>query len=1067
MTPLTLFPGNSGQLELSASVSADQENFPANSDSEADTATSTVTVLAFAGSLQAAANLSLTVSLENPSYAPTQSQLNLPVVNINTNGTGIVDKTTDVPGTVTITSADGQTTYLPNASDTDDTATFHLHGNSTLLMPKKAYDVSLNTSLDLLATMGLTCPYVTSSGNSTCDKSKKYILLANYDDKTFLRDWSASALANAIPSGGAYLAYTPGSPTPSGTSTLTWWAPHSLFVELYLNGVYEGNYQLIEEVKVDSHRVNITEMTDTDTSGTALTGGYLSEIDQHQDEDFIWVTPQGVDMGLIDPDFSPEIAAQTSYIQSYVDDAEDALFGSTYTSATTGWRAYFDEASAVNFYIVNDIMGNVDGGDFYSSDYYYKDLNNPLLYMGPIWDFDISSGNVNYESIVDPTVPWMQTEAPWYKQWFTDPTFKAAVVQQWNALKNGGVFSSWLTSITQESATLEQSQANNFGRWPMQGIRVWPNAEAAGSYSGEVGFLTNWIDTRMGYLDAEFNSKSPTSTTLNLPSGTLRTGVPATFTAQVNGGTSPSGAVTLFAGSAIAGTGSIDGSGTATIVATLQPGGYTVRAVYNGDSGNALSTSASSSLTVLPALANSAVNLNSSSSSVGPDSAVTLSASVVGNSSSTTPTGAVEFVASGTILGTANLSGGAATFTTTALPSGTDAVSALYMGDSTYSSSSSNAINITVQTGTALTFNTTPAGVPYEIDGQTYTAPLTVTFVAGSTHTISTASETNAGQQNTFVSWSDGGAASHTITVPATATTYTATFTASYLLNAVVNPPTGGTVTAAPTATGGYYAQGTTVSLSAVPNAGYVFAGWTGNVANATAASTAVSMSSPQNVTANFQLANSAVNYGAGFTAGGMSLNGTAALSGTALQLTNGNTYEAASSFYKTPVNVGTFTTDFSFQLINPLADGFTFVLQNQGVSALGGFGIDLGYGTGTAGIQNSVAIKFDLYNNAGEGTDSTGLYTDGAQPTVPATDLTSTGVNLHSGDVFAVHMSYDGTTLTVTITDTVTGATATQSYPVNIPSIVGGNTAFVGFTAGTGGEAATQNILTWSYGQP
>ena len=166
-------------------------------------------------------------------------------------------------------------------------------------------------------------------------------------------------------------------------------------------------------------------------------------------------------------------------------------------------------------------------------------------------------------------------------------------------------------------------------------------------------------------------------------------------------------------------------------------------------------------------------------------------------------------------------------------------------------------------------------------------------------------------------------------------------------------------------------------------------------------------------------------------------------------------------------MNVGTFTTNFSFQLINPLADGFTFVLQNQGVSALGGFGIDLGYGTGTAGIQNSVAIKFDLYNNAGEGTDSTGLYTDGAQPTVPATDLTSTGVSLHSGDVFAVHMTYDGTTLTVTITDTVTGATATQSYPVNIPSIVGGNTAFVGFTAGTGGEAATQNILTWSYGQP
>ena len=47
--------------------------------------------------------------------------------------------------------------------------------------------------------MGLQCPYVTSSNKATCDKSKSYILLANYDDKTLLRDWSASALANAIP----------------------------------------------------------------------------------------------------------------------------------------------------------------------------------------------------------------------------------------------------------------------------------------------------------------------------------------------------------------------------------------------------------------------------------------------------------------------------------------------------------------------------------------------------------------------------------------------------------------------------------------------------------------------------------------------------------------------------------------------------------------------------------------------------------------------------------------------------------------------------------------------------
>jgi hypothetical protein len=62
------------------------------------------------------------------------------------------------------------------------------------------------------------------------------------------------------------------------------------------------------------------------------------------------------------------------------------------------------------------------------------------------------------------------------------------------------------------------------------------------------------------------------------------------------------------------------------------------------------------------------------------------------------------------------------------------------------------------------------------------------------------------------------------------------------------------------------------------------------------------------------------------------------------------------------------------------------------------------------------------------------------------------------------VAMTYDGTTLTVTITDATTLVYATQTYTVNIPSIVGGNTAYVGFTGATGGATATQNVLSWTY---
>jgi hypothetical protein len=77
---------------------------------------------------------------------------------------------------------------------------------------------------------------------------------------------------------------------------------------------------------------------------------------------------------------------------------------------------------------------------------------------------------------------------------------------------------------------------------------------------------------------------------------------------------------------------------------------------------------------------------------------------------------------------------------------------------------------------------------------------------------------------------------------------------------------------------------------------------------------------------------------------------------------------------------------------------------------------------------------------------------------------VTSSGLTLHSGNVMNVHMTYDGTTLTWTITDPTAGKSFTALATVNIPSVVGGNTALLGFTAGTGGLSATQQILTWSY---
>src|SRR6202012_4529222 len=110
------------------------------------------------------------------------------------------------------------------------------------------------------------------------------------------------------------------------------------------------------------------------------------------------------------------------------------------------------------------------------------------------------------------------------------------------------------------------------------------------------------------------------------------------------------------------------------------------------------------------------------------------------------------------------------------------------------------------------------------------------------------------------------------------------------------------------------------------------------------------------------------------------------------------------------------FKVSFHFQLTGasgptPDADGFTFVLQANGPDALGTTGGGLGYGVPAVGqtgpsISNSLAIKFDLHNNNGEGASSTGLYLNGVAPTTPSINLLPSGIDLHSGHEFDAELN-------------------------------------------------------------
>ncbi len=214
-----------------------------------------------------------------------------------------------------------------------------------------------------------------------------------------------------------------------------------------------------------------------------------------------------------------------------------------------------------------------------------------------------------------------------------------------------------------------------------------------------------------------------------------------------------------------------------------------------------------------------------------------------------------------------------------------------------------------------------------------------------------------------------------------------------------------------------------------------------------------------------------AVDYAGGFagSAEALTYNGNAAVTGAAARITDGTTGKTGSVFTSQAVDVTRFRTEFTLRQTG-VAEGVTFTVQASSPTALGRGGVGLGFGSdgaGKRGIDKSAAVKFDLFNNAGEGTSSTGLYLNAAFPSyVRSVDLNAAGIALNAGNVTRVVMTYDGTTLTVTITDTATGRAATQAYALNLAAVLGTTAAYVGFTGATGAlNAAVQDVLSWTFG--
>jgi len=197
-------------------------------------------------------------------------------------------------------------------------------------------------------------------------------------------------------------------------------------------------------------------------------------------------------------------------------------------------------------------------------------------------------------------------------------------------------------------------------------------------------------------------NKGNASTVLTSSANPAVKGQTVTFTATVTATSpasgTPTGTVTFKDGSTTLGTGTLDAAGKATFsTASLSVAAHSITAVYGGDANFNTSTSAAFTQTVSKAGSSTVVTSSLNPSTFGQSVTFTVTVSAV-SPGSRVPTGSVTFKDGSTTLVTKTLDAtGKATLSTTTLAKGSHSITAVYAGDTGYTTSTSAALNQTVQ----------------------------------------------------------------------------------------------------------------------------------------------------------------------------------------------------------------------------------------------------------------------------------------------------------------------------------------------------------------------------------
>lgn len=309
--------------------------------------------------------------------------------------------------------------------------------------------------------------------------AKNWTLLANHGDKTMIRNALTYRLGRFI-----------------GLD----FCPAAKFVDLYQNGHYCGTYQISDQVQVHKKRVNVDE-----------DNGWLLEVanENSNEEPLITSILYGIMYNIKNPKDEKLTIDKRISIGRWIQGFENAVADNDYTNPETGYRAYIDEDSFVNWYVGAELTGNIDA--LYSI-YMYKDADEQKMHFGPLWDLDLGYDNSSERSLQHNMSAylglWNRPFEKILQRLWQDPWFARACNNRLNEWIDHGLQSYLIESIDSLRNAIWQSQGENFKVWPInKQVYDWEKHSYYTTYDGYINELKSFVNNHIPYLQQAFANR--------------------------------------------------------------------------------------------------------------------------------------------------------------------------------------------------------------------------------------------------------------------------------------------------------------------------------------------------------------------------------------------------------------------------------------------------------------------------------------------------------------------------------------------------------------------------------